>query len=106
MTDLPSFCICNDGYTVERFIHGMEAGYNDIVQWKYKDLVTVFGGNDETTKKYQVRTQKEMDDLLKDQKFNDDKGVQFVELYMGKEDAPRALVLTAEASSKLNAEKE
>ncbi|KAH6693815.1 pyruvate decarboxylase [Plectosphaerella plurivora] len=97
------FCICNDGYTVERFIHGMEAGYNDIVAWKYKDLVTVFGGTDETTKKYQVRTQKELDDLMKDSAFNDNKGVQFVELYMGREDAPRALVLTAEASSKLNA---
>lgn len=97
------FCICNDGYTVERFIHGMEAGYNDIVEWKYKELVTVFGGTDETAKKYQVRTRKEMDALLTDAAFNDDKGVQFVELYMGREDAPRALVLTAQASANLNA---
>lgn len=97
------FCICNDGYTIERFIHGMEAEYNDIVQWKYQDLVTVFGGNDKTTAKYQVRTKDELNKLMTDKTFNDHDGVQFVELYMEKDDAPRALVLTAEASARTNA---
>ena len=28
--------INNDGYTVERLIHGMEETYNDIRMWDYK----------------------------------------------------------------------
>lgn len=81
----------------------MNAEYNDIVQWKYQDLVTVFGGTDRTTKRHQVRTKDELNTLLTDEKFNEYGGVQFVEMYMDKEDAPRALVLTAEASARTNA---
>ncbi|EWZ31444.1 hypothetical protein FOZG_14589 [Fusarium oxysporum Fo47] len=89
------FCICNDGYTAERLIHGMDAEYNDIVRWKYKDLVTVLGGDDQTTRKFQVHSKGELNDLLRDEQFNDGSGVQFVELCMDKKDAPRALLLTA-----------
>lgn len=81
----------------------MDAGYNDVVQWKYQDTVTVFGGTDKTAKKFQVRTKEELDKLFKDESFNNAKEVQFVELYMEKKDAPRALVMTAEASAKTNA---
>lgn len=81
----------------------MDAEYNDIVEWKYKDVPTVFGGSDETVKKFQVHTKTELDVLLKDEAFNTRQGLQFVELYMRKEDAPRALILTAEASAKTNA---
>ena len=38
------FLINNDGYTVERLIHGMEEPYNDINMWDYKALPNVFGG--------------------------------------------------------------
>lgn len=39
------FVINNDGYTVERLIHGMEETYNDIRMWDYKALPKVFGGD-------------------------------------------------------------
>lgn len=42
------FVINNDGYTVERTIHGMEAKYNDIPTWKYTELPAVFGGADKS----------------------------------------------------------
>ncbi|KAF9869257.1 hypothetical protein CkaCkLH20_13274 [Colletotrichum karsti] len=100
------FVICNDGFTIERFIHGMEAEYNDIVQWKYKDTVTVFGGSDKTAKKFVVKTKEELEKLLTDEEFNKPKALQFVELYVPKEDAPRALIMTAEASAKNNAKVE
>jgi len=32
------FVICNEGYTIERYIHGMNDSYNDIQPWNYKDL--------------------------------------------------------------------
>ncbi|CAI4214601.1 unnamed protein product [Parascedosporium putredinis] len=96
------FVICNEGFTIERYIHGMEASYNDIAAWKFQDLVTVFGGTDKNTRKIQVKTRTELETLLKEDEFNAAKKLQFVELYMPKEDAPTVLVKTAEASAKVN----
>ncbi|KAI1385241.1 pyruvate decarboxylase [Hypoxylon trugodes] len=97
------FVICNDGYTIERYIHGMEAAYNDIATWRYKDLPAVFGGEGEGVKSYVVKTRGGLEGLLTDRDFNERKGLRFVELYMPKEDAPKSLMLTAEASAKRNA---
>ncbi len=97
------FVICNEGYTIERYIHGMDANYNDIQQWKFKDLVSVFGADPKKSKTYQVKTKQEAEDLFKDENFCKAPYLQFVELYMPKEDAPKALKLTAEASAKTNA---
>jgi pyruvate decarboxylase len=96
------FLICNEGFTIERFIHGMEAEYNDINEWKFKDLINVFGGED-TAKTFQIKTRDELNELLADTEFQAANCLQFVELYMPKEDAPRALIMTAEASAKNNA---
>lgn len=61
--------ICNDGYTIERYIHGMDAIYNDVQNWKYKDLVSVFGAEQKNSKTYQVKTKQEAEDLFKDENF-------------------------------------
>ncbi|KAH7271957.1 hypothetical protein FSOLCH5_006866 [Fusarium solani] len=98
------FVICNDGFTIERFIHGMNAEYNDINEWKYKELVRVFGG-EKTCKTFTIKTKDELNDLLVDEEFKAADCLQFVELYMPREDAPRALIMTAEASAKNNAKK-
>lgn len=98
------FVICNDGFTIERFIHGMNAEYNDINEWKYKELVRVFGG-EKTCKTFTIKTKDELNDLLVDEEFKAANCLQFVELYMPREDAPRALIMTAEASAKNNAKK-
>ena len=97
------FVICNDGYTIERFIHGMDATYNDVAPWKYKDLPAAFGAEPSSFKTYQVKTKKELDELLSDKAFASSNVLRFVELYMRKEDAPATLRLTAEASAKNNA---
>jgi len=107
-----SFLIVNDGYTIERHIHGMEAEYNDVVAWKYKDLVGVFtpiSSSPQATgaapRTYQVRTVPELEKLLtEDADFATGRGLRFVELYMPREDAPASLKMTAEASAKRNAE--
>ena len=36
----------NDGYTIERAIHGETAHYNDIVPWRWADIPTAFGVTD------------------------------------------------------------
>lgn len=84
----------------------MDAEYNDVVPWQYKELVTVFGGTDGNSKKYQVKTKAEAEALLKDPDFNERKGLRFVEVYMPKDDAPMSLKLTTEASAKNNAKTE
>lgn len=69
-TDSNSFVICNEGYTIERYIHGMDASYNDIQQWKFKDLVAVFGADPKKSKTYQVKTKQEAEDLFNDKDFS------------------------------------
>ncbi|KAI1406313.1 pyruvate decarboxylase [Hypoxylon fuscum] len=101
--DVILFVICNDGYTIERFIHGMDEAYNDIQTWRYKDLPAAFGATGDQAKSYAVKTRGELESLLGDKDFNERKGLRFVELYMPREDAPKSLMLTAEASAKRNA---
>ena len=69
MTDESRFLICNHGYTIERYIHGMDANYNDVAEWKYKDLVGVFGGDPKKTKTYQVKTKQEAENLFQNKEF-------------------------------------
>lgn len=97
------FVLCNDGYTIERFIHGMDAEYNDIAAWNHGSLVDAFGGAAKGAKTYQVKTQKEVRDLLNDKEFKAANVLQLVELFIPKEDSPVALKMVAEASAKTNA---
>jgi pyruvate decarboxylase len=81
----------------------MDAVYNDIQPWHFKELVQVFGANDGEYKTYQVKTKEQINKLFEDKEFNAADVLQFVELYIPKKDAPRALKLTAEASAQNNA---
>ena len=99
---LDRFILCNEGYTIERFIHGMEAEYNDIQTCDHQALVDVFGGA-KTSKKFAVRTKDELNKLLTNAEFNAGNCLQLIEVHMPKEDAPRALIMTAEASARNNA---
>ena len=65
------FVICNEGYTIERFIHGMDAVYNDVGTWRYKDLLAAFGAKEGTYKTYQIKTMQEVQMLLNDKDFAD-----------------------------------
>lgn len=61
--------ICNEGYTIERLIHGMDASYNDIQPWKNIDLVSAFGATSKDSKTFQVKTKAEAENLLTDRDF-------------------------------------
>lgn len=97
------FVICNHGYTIERHIHGMDAEYNDIQEWDYKNLLKVFNAPEDKSKSHVVKTKGELNALFQDETFSSAPYIQLVELHMPKEDAPLALKLTAEASAKNNA---
>lgn len=81
----------------------MEAEYNNIVRWNYIDVPTTFGGSDKQVRKFVVKTKDELEGLLTDKDFNEARGLQFVEVWMPKDDAPRALKITAEIAARNNA---
>ncbi|KAI5859897.1 thiamine diphosphate-binding protein [Durotheca rogersii] len=101
--DVILFVICNEGYTIERFIHGMEAAYNDIAPWSHRDLLTAFGAGKTEAKAYEVRTRSQFEALLEDTEFTDGKGLRLVELYTPRTDGPKSMHVTAQASAKRNA---
>ncbi|KAI0373921.1 pyruvate decarboxylase [Pilatotrama ljubarskyi] len=95
------FLLNNEGYTIERYIHGMDRKYNDITQWKWTHLLDTLGGEEgKTCKSYCVRSKRELSDLLHDSAFAKAEVIQLVEVIMDKKDAPRALKGEAELSGK------
>ncbi|KAF8631802.1 hypothetical protein AX17_005017 [Amanita inopinata Kibby_2008] len=98
------FLLNNSGYTIERYIHGKERKYNDIVDWKWTNLLNVFGDADgQLSRSYRVETMDELSRLLEDETFCRADKIQLVEVMMSKFDAPRALQVQAEMTSKGNA---
>ncbi len=82
------FLINNDGYTIERYIMGMDANYNDIPMWKYSKLPEVLI-KDNKMLTFEVRTQGELQEALERTK-NATHGV-FIEVHLDKKDAPEPL---------------
>ncbi|NLZ58546.1 MAG: alpha-keto acid decarboxylase family protein [Corynebacterium sp.] len=78
----------NRGYTIERFILGMDSAYNDIQNWSFGDLPKVFKP-DTTMVSYQARTEGELEEALA-QIESSDVGA-FLELHLDPKDAPAGL---------------
>jgi len=82
------FLINNDGYTIERDIHGEKMPYNDIQPWKYHQLPGVFGNHSWSM---QVSTESELETALQKAEHNRDSLV-FIEVIMDKMDNPELLL--------------
>jgi indolepyruvate decarboxylase len=52
----------NDGYTIERMIHGKTAPYNDIARWHWTDIPSALGVTNHLA--FRVETYGELDDAL------------------------------------------
>lgn len=124
------FVLNNDGYEIERQIHGWEAEYNDIQLYDHQLLLPFLAGKkcpvshpllhtsshrpqekdkaavDNKTKhqSYEVHTPTELSDLLNDADFQKADRLRLIEVYMPRGDAPEGLIkqakLTAEANAK------
>ena len=81
------FIIENSGYTIERYIMGMNREYNDIPKWDYLSLPQVLSDKSNVTT-VKVSTIKDL--LSLKDKINKDKAL-IVEINLDKEDAPKAL---------------
>ncbi|KAJ2976767.1 hypothetical protein NUW58_g8005 [Xylaria curta] len=80
--------INNDGYTIERVIHGMKQKYNDVASWNYLQAPAFFGA-DKSTYTAKVKTLGEVEQLMRNSEFLNAEGFKMVEVIMDREDAPK-----------------
>ncbi|EJD41544.1 pyruvate decarboxylase [Auricularia subglabra TFB-10046 SS5] len=92
----------NDGYTIERFINGPERAYNDIQPWRWSEILNAFGAKPGQANVHKVSTPKELHRLLQDPALGSGEKLTFIEVIMGKLDAPRLLKVQAELTHKAN----
>ncbi|TDM02487.1 alpha-keto acid decarboxylase family protein [Macrococcus carouselicus] len=94
------FLINNDGYTVERLIHGEKEVYNDIQMWDYTALPATFGGKDHVITQ-KASTANELKKAMNAINDNKDK-MHFVEVVMDIMDAPEKLEQISKAFAAQN----
>lgn len=74
------FVINNDGYAIERAIHGPKQGYNDVsMLWDHQKMLEFFGAREETGIKGKSRTAKtveELEAILTDDDFGSAQDIQ------------------------------
>lgn len=89
------FLINNDGYTIERYIHGMKAKHNWVQPWRYLESPWYFGAPrddpDYPVFARRVTTWGELGEVLEDKQLRAGKGFNMVEVVMDVEDAPSSL---------------
>jgi len=82
------FLINNDGYTIERLIHGIKAPYNDIQPWNYSALCDVFA-NGNPFHSVKVTSMRELEQALI--VAESPKHPVFIEVVMERMDSPESL---------------
>lgn len=95
------FVINNNGYTVEREIHGATEQYNDIPMWDYQNLPFVFGGTTNNVTVYKVTTEKELNKAMTAAR-QDNTRLQWIEVIMDQDDAPVLLKKLAKIFAQQN----
>ncbi|KAF9695610.1 hypothetical protein EKO04_006692 [Ascochyta lentis] len=78
----------NDGYTIERAIHGLKEIYNDVAAWRYLGAPSFFGAK-EGTFTASARTWGELEKVLGDERLAEGTGLRMVELFLDREDVPK-----------------
>jgi len=86
------FVINNNGYAIERAIHGPEQGYNDVsMLWDHQKMLEFFGAREDTGIKAESRATKTVEELeavLNDEAFGSGDRIQLCEIFMDKFDYP------------------
>jgi indolepyruvate decarboxylase len=90
----------NDGYTVERAIHGSDAYYNDIVRWSWQDIPRALGVPDCLT--FRASTYGELEDAFVAATAQRDRMV-VIEAVVGRMDMPPLLVELGDSAARANA---
>ena len=95
------FVLNNDGYTIERLIHGENATYNDVQPWKNLDLLPLFSAEDYDA--IRISTIGEAEDIFRDKEFEENTKIRMVEVMLPRMDASTNLIKQAEYLAKTNA---
>lgn len=93
--DVIVFVLNNDGYTIERCIHGLHERYNDVGRWRYLRAPGFFGAGtgadgdgNSAVFTASVRTWGELEEVMADERLTNGRGLRMVELVLDREDAP------------------
>lgn len=100
--DMIIFLINNDGYAIERLVHGADAVYNDIAPWRYLETPHCFGAP--TDGSYKTMTARasnwgELTEIIYKDDFRHGSGLRMVEIMMERMDAPVILKKLLESYS-------
>jgi TPP-dependent 2-oxoacid decarboxylase len=90
----------NDGYTVERAIHGPEERYNDIARWDWSGLMTAFAPGDPRVLTRRAGTAAELMAALGDARTS--RGVTLIEAAVPRMDVPPLLSQIAREAGRAN----
>lgn len=104
--DITIFVLNNNGYTIERVIHGFEQSYNDIQPWRNLEAPSYFGAPKDDPS-YPVRTflaknWGELMAILQRPDLLEGRGMNMIEVTMETADAPRSLVSFVQYLAKRN----
>jgi len=94
----------NDGYTIEKCIHGPDRAYNNIQMWRYHKSFEYFGAGLKQNHEQgivgfagQVKTRAEFENTMA-QVAQEKEKLHFVEVVMPAMDAPQSLITTIEGT--------
>jgi pyruvate decarboxylase len=92
--DILIFIVNNEGYTIERVIHGRKQAYNDVPFWRHTQALNYFGADEEHVKNstFQAWTCGELKEVLKNEQVHSGSGVRIVEVFMEREDVEGPLL--------------
>jgi indolepyruvate decarboxylase len=94
------FLLNNDGYTIERLIHGPDSPYNDIHRWNYAALPEIFETGNHCTVRT-VRINGELQEALSNSE--DRTKLHFIEIVLPRLDASNVLIKFAKRAAEFNA---
>ncbi|CCD24641.1 alpha-keto acid decarboxylase family protein NDAI_0D03270 [Naumovozyma dairenensis CBS 421] len=95
------FILNNNGYTIEKLIHGPTAQYNEIQSWDHLKLLETFGAKD--YENHRVATTGEWTKLTENKDFNKNSRIRVIEVMLPVMDAPESLIKQGELTAKINA---
>ncbi|KAG7744202.1 hypothetical protein KL932_001525 [Ogataea haglerorum] len=96
------FVLNNNGYTIEKLIHGPTAQYNMIQKWDHFKVLELFHDKVDY-ENIRVSTIEELNALFADEAFNKNDKVRLIEIMLDEMDAPENLVKQAKISEQINA---
>lgn len=96
------FVLNNDGYTIERLIHGVNASYNDIQPWQNLEILPTFSAKNYDA--VRISNIGEAEDILKDKEFGKNSKIRLIEVMLPRLDAPSNLAKQAAITAATNAE--